>query len=60
MQWIINAYEVLIGTLNGSGPAGIPGRNWKDNVKTYLKNLVELYRMYFHLASNGGQWHCIV
>jgi hypothetical protein len=43
MQWIINAYGVLIGTLNGSGPAGIPGCNWKDNVKTDLKNLVELY-----------------
>jgi len=60
MQWIINAYGVLIGTLNASGPAGILGRSWKGNVKIDLKNLVELYRMYFHLAPNGVQWHCVV
>jgi hypothetical protein len=37
MPWIINAYRVLIGTLDGSGPPGIPGRDWKDSVKIDLK-----------------------
>jgi hypothetical protein len=57
MHWIINAYEVLIGTLDESGLAGIPGHNWKGNVKTDLRNRVELYRMsYVHLARNSSPW----
>jgi hypothetical protein len=37
VHWIINAYGVLIGALNGSGLAGIPGRNCKNTVKIKKK-----------------------
>jgi hypothetical protein len=39
MEEMRNAYNVLVGKLEGKRPLGRPKRRWEDNIRIYLKEI---------------------
>jgi hypothetical protein len=49
-----NAYRILVGKAEGTGPLGRPRRRWVDNIKVNFKEIG--WEIRINLAQNWDQW----
>jgi hypothetical protein len=55
LREIRNAYKILVRTLEGKRPLGIPRRKWEDNIKMNLRKMGIEGVDWIHLAQDKDQ-----
>jgi len=53
-------YRVLVGKPEGRRPMGRPRRNWVDNIRTDLQEVVYVYMDWIGLAQDRDRWRTLV
>jgi hypothetical protein len=57
---MINAYNILVGKLEGKMSLGIARYRWADNIRMYLREIGWEGMDWMHLAQVRGQWLAVV
>jgi hypothetical protein len=57
MGEMINAYEILVGKLEGKRPRRKPRRRWEDNFRWDLREIGREGVVWMYLAKDTGQWN---
>jgi hypothetical protein len=57
---IRNAYNILLGKLEGKKPLRRPRYRWKDNIRIDVREIGWEIVDWIHLAQDGDQWLALV
>jgi hypothetical protein len=55
-----NAYNILVGKLEGKRPIGRPRRRWDDNIRMDLREIGWEGVHWMHVSQDREQWRAVV